>query len=103
MLSSNVKRKLKEKQPVLLGKVNFKSPQIVEMMGLFGFDCVWLCNEHIYMDNRELDHLVLADRASGMDVMLRRNISGYHDALQPLEMGVQGLMIPVQPVSGYMP
>ena len=50
MLSSNVKRKLKEKQPVLAAKVNFKSPQIVEMMGLIGFDCLWLCNEHIYME-----------------------------------------------------
>ena len=94
MLSSNVKRKLKEKQPVLSAKVNFKSPQIVEMMGLIGFDCLWLCNEHIYIDNQELDHLVLAARASGMDVLLRRNISGYQDILQPLEMGVHGLMIP---------
>lgn len=94
MLSSNVKRKLKEKQPVLAAKVNFKSPQIVEMMGLIGFDCLWLCNEHIYMDNRELDHLILAARASGMDVLLRRNISSYHDVLQPLEMGIHGLMVP---------
>jgi 4-hydroxy-2-oxoheptanedioate aldolase len=38
--------------------------------------------------------MVLACRATNMDTMLRRNISGYHDLLQPLEMGVRGFMIP---------
>jgi 4-hydroxy-2-oxoheptanedioate aldolase len=94
MYSSVVKRKLRNKEPILAGKVNFMNPKIVEMMGLMGFDCLWICNEHIYADNHLLDHLILACRATGMDSMLRRNMSGYQDLLQPLEMGVHGFMIP---------
>ena len=91
---SIVKKKLKAKEPVLAAKVNFMSPQVVELLGMMGFDCLWICNEHLYADQRLLDHLTLACRASGMDTMLRRNIAGYHDLLQPLEMGVHGFMIP---------
>jgi 4-hydroxy-2-oxoheptanedioate aldolase len=94
MHPSIVKRKLRDGKPVLAAKSNFMSPRIVEMMGLVGFDCLWICNEHLSLDMRDLDHAILACRASGMDTMLRRNVAGYHDLLQPLELGVHGFMIP---------
>jgi 4-hydroxy-2-oxoheptanedioate aldolase len=94
MNSSIVKRKLRNNEPVLAVKVNFMSPAVVEMMGLMGYDCLWLGNEHLYADISRIDHMVTAARAAGMDAMIRRNIAGYHDILQPLEMGVHGFMIP---------
>lgn len=94
MNPSIVKRKLAAGEPVLAAKSNFNSPAIVEMMGMIGFDCLWICNEHLYPTDEMLDHLVRAARASGMDVMLRRNMAGYHELLRPLEMGVHGFMIP---------
>jgi 2-keto-3-deoxy-L-rhamnonate aldolase RhmA len=50
MHRSNVKRKLKQNEPVLAAKVNFMAPQIAELVGLVGFDCLWICNEHISAD-----------------------------------------------------
>ena len=94
MNPSIVKKKLANGEPVLAAKVNFMSPQIVEMMGKMGYDCLWLGNEHLYADISRIDHMVTAARASGMDTMIRRNMAGYDDVLQPLEMGVHGFMIP---------
>lgn len=95
MNPSIVKCKLANNDPVLVVKSNFMSPAIVEMMGTMGFDCLWLCNEHLPVDISRLDHMVTAARASGMDVVLRRPLGGsYADFLQPLEMGVHGFMIP---------
>ena len=94
MNKSIVRTKLRKNEPVLVAKSNFHSPEIVEMTGLLGFDCIWICNEHIYHDDSVLDHLIRAARASSMDTLLRRNISGYEKALIPLESGVNGLMIP---------
>ena len=94
MNPSVVKRKLRANEPVLAAKVNFMSPAIVEMMGMIGFDCLWLGNEHLYADISVIDHMVLAARATGMDTMIRRTMAGYDDLLQPLEMGVHGFMIP---------
>ncbi len=94
MNPSIVKRKLAAGEPVLTAKINSMSTHFVEMMGTMGFDCLWLGNEHLYADNSKIDHMITAARAAGMDTMLRRNMSGYHDLLQPLEMGVHGFMIP---------
>ncbi len=94
MHRSNVKRKLKQNEPVLAAKVNFMAPQIAELVGLVGFDCLWICNEHISADIGLINQMVVAARSAGMDTLIRRNVSGYHDLLQPLELGVHGLMIP---------
>ena len=94
MKPSIVRSKLAAGLPVLVAKSNFHSPEIIEMLGFLGYDCVWICNEHLYHDDSEIDHLIRAARASGIDTLLRRNMSGYERALIPLESGVNGLMIP---------
>lgn len=94
MNPSVVKRKLNAGEPVLAAKVNFMSPAIVEMMGMMGYDCLWLGNEHLSADISRIDHMITAARAAGMDTMLRRNMAGYHELLQPLELGAHGFMIP---------
>ena len=94
MNDSKVKKKFAAGEPVLVAKANFHSPEVVEMLGFLGYDCVWLCNEHLYHDDALVDHLIRAARAQGVDTLLRRNISGYERALIPLESGANGLMIP---------
>ncbi len=95
MHPSTVKRKLAAGEPVLAAKANFMCPQVVELIGSLGYDCLWLCNEHLSLDASRLDHLLTAARASGMDTMLRRALGGsYADLLQPLELGVHGFMFP---------
>ena len=47
MNTSVVKAKLRDGSPVLSAKVNYWAPAIVELIGTMGYDCVWICNEHI--------------------------------------------------------
>ena len=94
MLESKVLRKLRAGQPVLCTKTNFKDPGIIEMVGLIGFDCVWLCREHLWFNDETLANMVLAARSTGMDSMVRIERYNNFSALKPLEMGTKGIMAP---------
>ncbi len=94
MPASIVKRKLAEGKPILVNKVNFHNPALVEMVGLLGFDCVWLCNEHIAADQSMMAGMLRACRVSGMDCVIRVGQDCYADMMRFLELGANGLMIP---------
>lgn len=94
MQQSIVKRKLAAGEPVLTMKVNYQSPDICELIGLMGFDCIWICNEHLGMDPSTIDALIRGCRASGIDAMIRTKPGDYRDLLHPLEMGAKGIMLP---------
>lgn len=94
MYPSVVRRKIQRNEPVLVAAAVLNSPRVVELIAMMGFDCVWICNEHVSMDESELEHLVRAARAGKMDVMLRRRAGEYPELLRPLEIGVHGFLIP---------
>jgi 4-hydroxy-2-oxoheptanedioate aldolase len=91
---SRVRQKLKAGKPVLFTKINTIDPVVVDLIGLLGFDCVWLCNEHIAMDWDRLAHLTRTAAMNDMDLMVRTSKGSYSDLIRPLELGVSGLMIP---------
>lgn len=94
MPKSIVKHKLRTNQPVLVNKINFHHSSLVELMGLMGFDCLWLCNEHIAIDQSLMASMLQACRASGMDCVVRVGQDCYADMLRFLELGANGLMLP---------
>lgn len=94
MRQSTVKRKLKAKQPVLVTKVCFQDPNIVEILGLMGFDCIWVCTEHKVLDPSLLENMVRAARAGNADCLVRTPRHGFDDLARYLGMGAHGLMIP---------
>ncbi|MBN1591114.1 MAG: hypothetical protein JW888_16490 [Pirellulales bacterium] len=94
MQTSVVKRKLAEGKPVLVPKVCYHDPHIVEMLGLLGFDCVWLCNEYRAIAPGTLEHLVRAARASGMECLIRGGMDGFDDLPRFLAAGANGMMLP---------
>lgn len=94
MQNSIVKRKLAAGEPVFMLKLLYQDPALFEMVGRMGFDCVWICNEHVGIDPSKLDSLIRACRASGFDAVIRTKPGDYRDILHPLEMGAKGLMIP---------
>ena len=65
------KEKLKAGESVMMVKVAYQDPAIYEMVGLLGFDCVWICNEHIGIDPSKMDSIISACRLSGMDAVIR--------------------------------
>jgi len=94
MQKSIVKRKLKNGQPVLIPKVCFTDPSIVEMLGLLGFDAIWICNEYRPINPSTLEGFVRAARAGGADTLIRIGSNSYDDIVRMLCMGATGLMVP---------
>ena len=94
MHRSVVKQKLNAGEPVLVPKVCFVDPGIVEMLGLLGFDCLWICNEHRALDASDLENMIRAGRAAGADCVVRLGVHALDDIVRVLAMGAHGLMIP---------
>jgi len=94
---STVKRKLKAGQQVLVPKVCYLDPNLVEMLGLLGFDCVWICSEYKAICPTTMENMIRASRAAGMDCVIRTGSNGIDDYARFLSMGANGLMIPHVP------
>src|SRR5260370_4908071 len=50
--------------------------------------------EHRALRYDKIDPISLARRRSGVDLMVRIRKTGYHSAMQALEFGANGLMVP---------
>lgn len=94
MDKSRVLEKLRKGSPVLCTKTNFRDPAIVELIGLIGFDCIWICQEHLWYNKETVFNMINASRVTGMDSMIRIDKTGYTSVIQPLEMGAKGIMVP---------
>jgi len=94
MQTSIVKKKLAEGKPVLVPKVCYTDPNIVEMLGLLGFDSVWLCTEYRAVCSTAMEHLVRAGRAAGIECVIRTGINSLDDLARFLGMGANGIMVP---------
>jgi 2-keto-3-deoxy-L-rhamnonate aldolase RhmA len=94
MQKSIVKEKLAAGRLVLVPKICFMDPNIVETLGLFGFDCAWICNEYKAIDPTVLENMVRAGRASGIECIIRTGVNSFDDFSRFLAMGANGLMIP---------
>jgi 4-hydroxy-2-oxoheptanedioate aldolase len=94
MRNSRVVQKLRAGKPVICTKINTTDPVIVDMIGMVGFDCVWMCNEHSAIDWDRLGNLIRAAIMNDMDTVVRVAKGGYSDYVRPLELGAAGIMVP---------
>ena len=94
MRASRVREKLKADKPVLVTKANITDPILADMIGLLGFDCLWVCQEHVPIDGDRLAHLIRTASMNDMDIMVRTDKGAYSDFIHPLELGAAGLMVP---------
>lgn len=70
------------------------SPKIAELIGLTGFDCLWIDMEHQDYDYEEVFNICLACRASGVEPMVRVRREGRHSFARGFEVGGTGIMAP---------
>lgn len=94
MLHSRIREKLARGETVVCAKAGYQDPEIVELMGTFGFDGIWICLEHRRLDPLMVGHLIRAARLGGMDPILRTKPANYADLLWLLEAGARGIMLP---------
>jgi 4-hydroxy-2-oxoheptanedioate aldolase len=72
----------------------YPSPKIPEMMGLIGFDCIWIDMEHQDYSYDQAFNMCLASRACGMEPMIRVRKEGDHSFFRAFEAGATGIMVP---------
>lgn len=94
MLTSIVRNKLSLGKPVVCAKVCYGDPEIVEMVGHAGFDCVWICLEHRQLDPSVVKALILSCRTSGCDCLLRVKPQDHTSLAFLIESGARGIMVP---------
>ena len=69
-------------------------PNIVELVGLLGFDSIWICNEYKGIDPMTLENMVRAGRSTGTECIIRTGASNLDEINRYLSTGANGLMIP---------
>lgn len=94
MIPSRIRRKLARQETVLCAKSSYQDPEVIELMGTFGFDGIWICLEHRRVDPSMVNHLIRACRLGGMDAVIRIKPANYADLLWLLEAGARGVMLP---------
>src|SRR4029078_1536415 len=95
MTASRVRRKLRAGDFVKVAGISrVPEPCLTEVVGRVGYDVIWFDMEHRPYGVDKIDPLSLACRATGMDLMVRICKNGYHSAMQALEFGANGLMVP---------
>lgn len=92
--ANRMKAKLAAGEPVFGASVMIPSPQIVEMLGAFGFDWVLLDCEHGTLTLESVELMAMAAEASGMTAIARPATRSAEHILQVLDRGVMGVQVP---------
>jgi 4-hydroxy-2-oxoheptanedioate aldolase len=75
-------------------KMNLYDSRAVEIAAQAGFDCLWVCMEHVPNDLSAVEKDILAAKIYDVDVMVRVPRGSYSDYVRPLEMDAAGIMVP---------
>jgi len=94
MQPSRIREKLNHKEEIYTAKSLYQHPDLVELVGSFGFDGLWICLEHARYDPSTVYSLIRACRMAGYDAIMRIKPANYADLLWFLEAGARGLMLP---------
>ncbi len=95
MRTNRVLQKLREGKPVLVGAVwTVPHWKIVEMLGIAGYDAVWIEMEHSDTTWEQMSQMILAARATGIEAIVRIPRGSYNNVIRPLEAGATGLLLP---------
>lgn len=94
MKISQVRQKLSRGEMVLTAKVNFWTPDVIELICSHGYDGIWYCLEHNKLNPETVTAAIRATRLSGVDAIMRVKPSNHSDVLWLLETGARGLMLP---------
>lgn len=93
-MKNRLKAKLGRGEPAAGVSVMIPSPQVVEMIGLLGFDWVLLDCEHGTISLESLELMAMAADAAGITAIARPRNAGAGAILEVLERGVAGVQVP---------
>ena len=91
---SRMLERMRRGEKVISFKLNFSCARGVEMVGLSGFDAVWICQEHVPTDHSTMEAQIMAAKAHDIDCIVRVAKGSYSDYIRPLEADASAIMIP---------
>jgi len=94
MIPSLIRKKLATEDIILCAKASYQDPEIIGLMGTFGFDGLWICLEHLRLDPARVYSLLQACALGGMDAIVRVKPANYPELISLLEAGARGIMLP---------
>jgi len=94
-MTSVIKQRLLAGQIVrTMHVVGYATPRIIEMVGRLGnFHGIWFDQEHAAIPLAELELMLIACRAAGVDAFARVPPTDYATVMRPMEVGCSGVMI----------
>lgn len=91
----NSLKEILQKGQVAVGAVaQLSSPEMVEIMGMAGFDFAMIDTEHGIFEIETTGHLIRAANGSGMASLVRVNQNSESTILKALDLGADGVIIP---------
>ena len=94
MRQNRVKQLMREGKLALGTYVSFADPQIVEIIGLAGFDAAFIDMEHTSFDLSLVEEMVRAADLAGVTSIVRVPDNDEKLILRILDMGAEGIIIP---------
>ena len=94
-MTTTIKQRLANGELVrVLTVASLASPKLVEIAGLAGgFHGIWIDQEHSAIPHQQLELLLMACRASGLDAFVRVAPTDYATVMRPMETGASGVMV----------
>jgi len=90
-----LKNKIQNGERLIGSYLQLADPNISRILGLSGFDFVWVDFEHSYMSYETLLSHILALRSTGTHVIVRAPQNDLTATKKILEMGVDGIIFPM--------
>ncbi|MEC7884965.1 MAG: aldolase/citrate lyase family protein [Chloroflexota bacterium] len=94
MRKNKIKQVMQSNQLALGAYVGLADPQIVEIIGIAGFDAAFIDMEHTAFDLSLVQQMIIAAELVGISPIVRVSDSDPGFILRVLDMGAQGIVIP---------
>jgi 4-hydroxy-2-oxoheptanedioate aldolase len=94
VINSLVKRRLENDEVVIGTFVKYASANLVELIGLAGFDFIIIDSEHANLSHGQIEELIRAAQLVGMSAVVRTADSSEANILHALDSGASGVQVP---------
>ena len=94
MRQNRVKKLMREGKLALGKYVSLADAQVVEIIGIAGFDAAFIDMEHTAFDLRTVEEMIRASDLAGVTSMVRVPDNDAKLILRILDMGAEGIIVP---------
>lgn len=94
MINSVLRRKLEAREPAFGAFFKFASPNLVEIIGLSGFDFIIIDAEHANFGFADIENMIRAAQLVNMSAVVRVADGSEANVLHALDSGASGIQVP---------